>query len=345
MKKFLLGILGLFFSLSLVMNDNAFSDEIYSIMHPDLETIIRWKENYERAPKAPVNEAIHVRLAQAEVQGAGTSLSLLNYLQYTPSERSQGSCGNCWVWAGTGVSEIALSSQNGIKDRSSIQFLDSCKTDEFACCGGDLTEFASWYRSKGFSIPWSNTNASFQDSSRQCSYASSAVSCGSISTNPRYPITSIQTQTIQTTGISQDTAIANIKNVLNQNKGIYFAFCLANNTDWNAFFSFWSNQTETAIWNPDPYCGHTWVNGQGGCHGVLIVGYNDEGDIANRYWIVLNSWGTAGGRRLNGLFRLKMYMNYGCTLTWPVIGPQYSNEFMTLNMQFNVGNQGTIQVF
>ena len=45
---------------------------------------------------------------------------------------------------------------------------------------------------------------------------------------------------------------------------------------------------------------------------MLCVGYNDD-DPDNRYWLMLNSWGTASGNRPNGLFRLDMDMNYSCT--------------------------------
>ncbi len=312
-----------------------FADLDTSIMRPDREIRLQWIDDYERAPAAITDKEIELRLTEAQAQVAGTSLSLLNYLQYNPSQRSQGSCGNCWVWADNGIMEIALNVQSGIKDQLSIQFLNSCKTDEFACCGGNPSTFASWYGGLGFSIPWSNTNASYQDSSTRCSNQASAVPCGSIGTAPNYPITSIQAQVIQTTGVGQSTAIANIKNILNQNRGIYFGFYLADLTDWNAFYNFWGNQGESTLWNPDDYCGHTWVEGQGGGHGVLMVGYNDEdSNPANHYWVILNSWGTAGGNRPNGLFRVPMYMNYDCKIheshsDW------YSREFWTLGVTFN----------
>ena len=195
--------------------------------------------------------------------------------------------------------------------------------------------FASWYDGQGLAIPWSNTNASYQDGSRRCSNHASSVSCGSIGTAPNYSITSIQAQVIQTMGVGQSAAIANIKNILNQNRGIYFGLHLADQTGWNAFQNFWGSHSESTLWNPDGYCGQTWVEGQGGGHGVLIVGYNDEAaDPANRYWIALNSWGTAGGNRPNGIFLLPMYMNYDCKIQesgfdW------YSREFWTLDVTFN----------
>ena len=282
----------------------------YPIMRPDPETLHGWVELYNSAPQAYIAPEVKMMLRQSP----RTSFSLLDRIDYDPVERDQGWCGNCWVWTDTGVLEVALSAQEGIKDRLSVQYFDSCYNEglgeNWACCGGWASEFTYWYRANGLAIPWSNTNAQWQDGNRTCGNLSSSVPCGNISTSLNYPITNCTTTRIETHGVGKETAIANIKNVLHQNKAIDFGFFLPNSEDWNNFFDFWSYDAENAIWNPDFSSGHTWVNGEGGGHAVLCVGYNDT-DPDNSYWIMLNSWGTTEGRP-NGLFYLDMNMSYDC---------------------------------
>ena len=50
---------------------------------------------------------------------------LLSHMNWIPSDRDQGTCANCWSWAGTGILEIALHSQLGIRDRLSAQYVNS----------------------------------------------------------------------------------------------------------------------------------------------------------------------------------------------------------------------------
>ena len=293
-----------------------------TIMRPDKETLRKWIEAYYSAPQTYIVPEIR----QWIEQHPRISFALLDHLEYDPAERNQGYCGNCWVWAGTGILGIALDVQGGGKDRLSTQYLTSCW---WACCGGNLDEFAGWYQAEGFAIPWSNANAHWQDGAQSCG-DSTTVPCGTISTSPNYPITNCVDTAIGTHGLTQQQAIANIKNVLHQNKAEWFSFYLPNDSDWDNFRDFWSNQPETAIWNPDFSSGHTWVDGQGGGHAVLCVGYDDT-DPNNSYWTILNSWGTTSGRP-NGLFRLDMNMDYDNYFVMD--GLYYSLYFETLDVTF-----------
>ncbi|MCG6534008.1 MAG: C1 family peptidase [Syntrophales bacterium LBB04] len=230
------------------------------------------------------------------------SLSLLSRLAYVPSERDQASCGDCWQWASTGVMEIANDVQNGVHERLSVQFLNSCNSGQCGCNGGNPQMFASFYATKGYAIPWANANGRFVSGNGSCA----SMPCENIATNPRYTLTGITPVAINTSGVGQAPAIANIKSALNQNKAIYFAFYLATETAWNQFRSFWNNQSESTVWTQ--YFPGQMPDEGSGSHAVLCVGYNDD-NASNRYWIMVNSWGTPGGRP-NGIFRVAMDQNY-----------------------------------
>lgn len=290
----------------------------YPIMPPYV-----WQKHAEEiksAPKAPILPEL-----ESKVQYTG-SLTLLNYVPYSPKERDQGYCGNCWVWGCTAVTEIANSIQNGIFNRLSIQYLNSNYHGPYgwACCGGWEQAYASFYNSAGKFIPWSNANANWRDGNRQCS-DSSSVAASTISTNPNYPITSIQFQAINTHGVGQNQAIANIKNILAQKKGVTFAFYLPSDAAWNSFVNFWLSSSGN--WDPTPYCGLSSSAGAGG-HLVTCVGYDDTTDS----WIMLNSWGVSSARP-DGTFRVKMHMNYDCQNNG-----FYSYDFGTFSITFGSVN-------
>jgi len=304
--------------------DRLLAEVEHPLMRPSPEELKRWIEEYEIAPIAPFDPDIAARL---EVSPLGEYFSLLGRLQYIPSERSQGSCGDCWAWAGTGVMEIGLNVQRNIKDRLSIQYLNSNYNGgsgaTWACCGGWLSDVANFYSASGKAVPWTNANAHFQDGGKRCQDYPTAVPGSAISTSPSYPITSIEAQSITTfgSGVGKETAIANVKNVLNQNKAVWFAFFLPTNAEWDAFRSFWNTQPETAVWNPNFPSGKHLINGEFAGHAVLCVGYDDT-DPNNRYWIMLNSWG-APSNRPSGLFRVSMDMNYDNLIHDPYAGVDY----------------------
>jgi len=318
-RKLLLGILGLF--LVLCCAGGAWSDESkgsYTIMKPDRETRLRWIHDYEMAPRAYIDKSADFSIMP------GVSLSLLSHLQYTPSERDQAGCGNCWAWAGTGAMGIALDVQEGILDRLSVQFISSCNTAISCCEGGWLSDLAEFYTTEGYTIPWSNTNANWQNGDGNCN-----VPCYSIATSPNYGIGSIVAETIETHGVGQAQAIANIKNVLNQNKAVWLALFMGTSQDWDDLFSFWDTQAEYVLWNFDPTCGKPYT-ADGGGHAVLCVGYNDN-DPENSYWIMVNSWGTTADRP-NGIFRVDMDMDYDCADSTD----DYNLYWKTLDVSFNI---------
>ncbi len=311
------------------------SHQKYMIMRPTLNEASDWIESFRAAPGAYLSPQVQNKLDSV----GGEHITLLGHMNYTPSERDQGTCGNCWAWAGTGILEIALDSQLGIKDRLSIQYINSNynggKGNGWSCCGGWLQDLAKFYNSKKIVVPWSNTNAQWQDGRMTCGTESSS-SAESISINPHYDLTSVRAVTIPTWGVRQEEAIASIKNVLGQGKGVWFGFFLPNQTTWNKFFDFWGYQPECAIWQPDNSPSAYNFN-DGGGHSVLCVGYNDT-DPKKRYWIMLNSWGVTKGRP-DGLFMISMDMNYSCTY----LGLGNAFYWMTLDANYIKSSPGRLQ--
>lgn len=284
----------------------------------DDATMRQWVESFESAPKAYIDPAIKPKRG---------SNSVLGYLTYDAAQRNQGKCSNCWAWTGTGIMEVALAVQKGIYKRLSVQYINSCQSSVIGktCCDvGFLSDFADFYTATGRAIPWSNSNADWQDGDGTCHTA-----CGSVSTSPSYKIVSIQETRIETHGVGNETAISNIKNVLNQNKAVFLAFFVSNQADWLAFDLWWSSNNESAVWTFDDYCNKYDSKRLG--HAVLCVGYNDE--PGNRYWILLNSWGTASGLRPKGLFRLNMDIDYDCRSTHSP-EPYYNYLWQTANVSF-----------
>lgn len=311
---------------------------LHPIMHPSETTLQRWIDEYEAVEPVLIDQTIKNRA----IQSTG-SKSLLSQLPYNAAERNQNPIGNCWVWAGTGVLEVAHTEQTGIMDRLSIQYLDSNfnggSGPDWAGEGGSLTDFVQFYNQKQIAVPWSNTNAGFQDGRLWSLVNSQAyVSAASIQTTPHYDINSITEQRIQTRGVSQVTAIAGIKAVLNQNRAVYFAFRLPNGAAWDDFNTFWDTKGEETIWDPSRYTGSAYDSSTGGGHAVVCVGYDDT-DPTNRYWILLNSWGTAGGKRPSGIFRMKMDINYSATYAGSFSNPMMQWE--TESVKFSATPQPT----
>ncbi len=287
----------------------------YPVMRPDPDTLLRWMIEYEAAPQARIDPDIESKLYLARVLDLGTSLDLRGQIDYDAGLRDQGACANCWVWAATAVMEIAHAVQDGVSDRLSIQYFNSCHPGH-ACCGGSLGDFAAWYTGQGVAVPWDNTTPPFADRDRGCS-SGHGVRCGDIATVPNYPLVSVRRETIATHNVAQATAIDNVKNILNQKRAVYFWFALPDAAAWQALFDFWDGvhgETEATLCGViDAYSGAEWDENpnQAGTHALVIIGCSDrDPDPANHYWLALNSWGTSGGVRPNGLIRIPMRIRY-----------------------------------
>ncbi|RLF59841.1 MAG: hypothetical protein DRN27_01360 [Thermoplasmata archaeon] len=305
-------------------SDSFENPELFPMMRVDYETFKEMKEAEENTDYAFLDSSL------SEEISAASSYSTLDLLDYVPSERNQGWCGNCWAWPSTSVLSMALNVQEGIFDRLSVQYINSCGYKRFIdCCdGGTLESFASFYRYIGYTIPWSNDNAHWQDR-----YGGCKTDCESIATTPNYPISSIYSRKIPIHRVSEEEAIENIKNILHQDRGVYFSFFLPNSAELQNFNNFWSQYPESSVYPLDSYCGDEINEHEVAGHAVLCVGYNDETGTDNDYWIMLNSWGSST-RRPNGLFRINMHMNYNCNLTYNGNKWGYAFGAKTLNVTF-----------
>lgn len=312
----------------LVTTEEERTSKIYPVMSLDKETIKTWQMQHEQMRKADIKPSLTHSIEKNE------DFSLLEHVSYIPNERDQHWCGNCWAWPATSMIGIALDIQEGIFDRLSVQYINSCGTIVgVECCeGGNLDIFARFYRQTDKAIPWSNENAEWQDRFVQCN-----TPCESIETEPNYPLSAIYPEQIETHDVSEEQAIENIKNIIHQEKGVYFSWYLPDMDYRQDFSSFWSDDSEETVYDIDWDCGAEFDEEDGGGHAVLCVGYHDEEGTNNDYWIMLNSWG-APSRRPNGLFRINMHMNYDCTIVFE--GQEYySMNFQSLDISFGTEDE------
>jgi hypothetical protein len=329
-KVLVIGIILLFLGTGILSgtSENIENYEnVLPFMRADSVFLNRYENDYAKEEVAVIDPTLAYKIQTT------SDYSILDLLYYVPEERTQGGCSNCWAWPSTSIIEIALRIEKGVmENRLSVQYMNTCgeyyPSTGITCCeGGTLSMLASFYRLTGIAIPWSNENAQWQDYVivGQCNQ----VKCFEIAKDPNYPISSITSKSIVTHRVPEETAIENIKNILHQNRGVYFSVFFADETNIHGFRDFWRNENESYIYDLDYYAGHPWVDGEAAGHALLIVGYHDEEESdTNDYWIMLNSWGTTTGRP-DGLLRVDMHMNYSLKYS-----SQYAFGAETLNATF-----------
>ena len=310
---------------------------VHGHMQADPATRRLWTQRRREALRAP---------APAPATAPPAAFSLLPLVPFS-TQRNQGACGSCWVWAATGMAEVALNAQYGLADRLSIQYMQSNDTDGWVCVGGDLTTFCNWYNGSPSNphphtlVPWSNPQGSYADGAINQYQFASTVPPGAIGTQPAYGGVTLGHQTVPTPDSA--TAIANIQAALLRQQPVGFSFW-TNFLAGNGFDAFWdSSQPGTVPWQnayegatetyPDPH----WAG-----HMVMIVGWDTTGAIP--CWILLNQWGTTP-QRPDGCFRLPMQMNYNATYTLLESGgtfvePCYGFETLTLATLGNASPAG-----
>ena len=296
----------------------------HGIMRPDLATLKRW-EAHRKAALPRAGAAPSGGMAPA-AQGASlpppATFSLLSYVP-SPTLRDQGDCGSCWVWASTGMAEVALNAQYGIVDRLSIEYFQANETGAWACDAGDLTEFCEWYDNAGGSlgananpgvlVPWSNARGAYADGAVNTYQFASTVPPGAVGVQPGYAGLTLSHATLPTTSGTQ-SAITAIEAALNAHQAVGFSF-YTNFDAANGFDAFWGGQPETSLWY-NAYEGGTWNSSDPswGGHMVMLVGYDST--ASTPYWILQNQWGTIPGLRPDGLFLMPMTMDYGAAFTY-----------------------------
>lgn len=327
----------LFLTLPVAADDDA-------IMHLNMSELRDDFKEYDEAP-----------LYDSDAEPASVPLNLTNEFPKTSyTEWDQGTCGNCWVWAGTAAVAQSLFKSRGSSIPLSIQFFNSNyvdgnigkeKPNSWACTGGNAEAFATIYNDGmnqsydggPFVVPWSNFNASYKDISTPDSKDAQTVLPKDLMNNsPNYGFSQMTAKRVIADPPSNQTAaVENITTALKDGKVIYYGLQWPNDTASSDFNSFYNNQADTDIYNPDSMNGSPYnVSYPGGGHAMTLIGYNKtDTDTSKHYWIVQNSWGKSVARP-KGQFRLKMWMNYNATFNDPNWTSTQDQEFWVFDISW-----------
>jgi len=181
--------------------------------------------------------------------------------------KNQGSCGSCWAFSATAVTEFGKCIKTGTKVALSEQQLVDCSTSNYGCNGG-------WY-----DVAWQYlAKAGGQATSATYSYTSG--SSGTAGTC-KYPGTTTKGAVVSATSpaayvASKDTTT--MMTLLAKKNLVSVAIAVV-----NSFFSY-----SSGVYT-EPNCGTNIL----GYHAMAVVGYGTLNGL--NYWIIRNSWSSGWG--------------------------------------------------
>jgi putative hemolysin len=201
---------------------------------------------------------------------------------WTTPVKNQGICGSCWAFSAVGAAEavtnIAANDPNLDLNLSEEYLVSNCSSAG-SCSGGWHGSALAFIRDSGIT---DESCFPYQDgSSGGCTYTSSGCSdictyktggeCSDYQCESRCPDWVSRLAKIKSTAsLSYSADVATVKQALVEHGPLSVAMRIAGGGSFNEDGIFTCPENNSLD------------------HGVVIVGYNDEGS----YWIVKNSWGT-----------------------------------------------------
>jgi len=170
--------------------------------------------------------------------------------------KDQGQCGSCWAFSSTGSIEGAVFLKHGHLTSLSEQQLVDCSTANAGCNGGLMDSAFKYVQASGLC-----TEGSYPYTAKNGVCKSS--SCAA----------------------STDSKITGYKDVAHSEASLGAAVDVT-----PVSIAIEADQSGFQMYKSGVFCGTCGTNLD---HGVLAVGYGDEG--TSPYWKVKNSWGTSWG--------------------------------------------------
>ncbi|MCJ7620847.1 MAG: DNRLRE domain-containing protein [Anaerolineae bacterium] len=219
--------------------------------------------------------------------------------------KDQGACGSCWAFGTVGPLESKIRLLDGFQQDLSEQYLVSCNTDDWGCCGG---WWAHDYHLSKIPPSESEAGAVMEGSFR---YGSASIPCGipDIGCSGPYPHPYKIASWAYVGPEDGVPPVADIQQAIYDHGPVSVAVCVG-----DSFAGYTGG-----VFKTDEFCDDA-VN-----HAVVLVGWNDTDGA----WILRNSWGATWGE--SGYMRIEYgtsnvgysanYISYSPSLTQAVYVP------------------------